>query len=238
MHRNIHTGPVLLLLHMYIASLIGIRIFRGLWSPLVRADLRNSMVQLVEVATEVFGNIVHDFVQRITDPLCISLSEERFAISNAAYAEGAPARPPKFVSPFALPIRGDPLRSGRAQSSCGREMSGGLVGLARFCEQLTALEMRHTIAGVWPPIRPSSILTSPLQHPFHYSRADLVSRLFARMGMGSYRIGDLFKRSLFLISLTWAPLALLAIVDNIHWIQSPGQNFFLDFTGYGQFILF
>ena len=58
------------------------------------------------------------------------------------------------------------------------------------------------------------------------------------MGMGSYRICDLFKRSLFLISLTWAPLALLAIVDNIHWIQSPGQNFFLDFTGYGQFILF
>lgn len=72
---------------------------------------------------------------------------------------------------------------------------------------------------------------------FSLFEGDLVSRLFARLGMGSYRVVDLIKRSLLLIGMTWVPLAILAILDNVHWIQSPGQNFFLDFAAYGQFIL-
>ena len=73
--------------------------------------------------------------------------------------------------------------------------------------------------------------------PFSLFEGDLVSRLFARLGMGSYRAADLVKRSLLLIGLTWVPLALLAILDKVHWIQPPGQNFFLDFAAYGQFLL-
>ena len=74
-------------------------------------------------------------------------------------------------------------------------------------------------------------------HPFSLFEDDLVSRVFARLGMGSYRVGDLVKRSLFLIGITWVPLALLAIVSEVHWIQPPGQNFFLDFAAYGQLLI-
>lgn len=73
--------------------------------------------------------------------------------------------------------------------------------------------------------------------PFSLFEGDLVSRLFAHLGMGSYRAADLVKRSLLLIGVTWVPLAVLAILDKVHWIQPPGQNFFLDFAAYGQFIL-
>jgi hypothetical protein len=74
-------------------------------------------------------------------------------------------------------------------------------------------------------------------HPFSLFEGDLVSRTFAALGMGSYRVRDLVKRSLLLISVTWIPLALLAIVAEVHWIQPPGQNFFLDFAAYGQLLI-
>ena len=74
-------------------------------------------------------------------------------------------------------------------------------------------------------------------HPFSLFEGDLVSRMFAALGMGSYRAGDLVKQSLFLISITWVPLALLAIVAEVHWIQPAGQNFFLDFAAYGQLLI-
>ncbi len=74
-------------------------------------------------------------------------------------------------------------------------------------------------------------------HPFSLFEGDLVSRTFASLGMGSYRAGDLVKQSLVLIGITWVPLALLAIVAEVHWIQPPGQNFFLDFAAYGQLLI-
>lgn len=74
-------------------------------------------------------------------------------------------------------------------------------------------------------------------HLFSLFEGDLVSRVFAYLGMGSYGVGDLLKRSLLLISVTWVPLALLAIATEVHWIQPPGQNFFLDFAAYGQLII-
>jgi hypothetical protein len=74
-------------------------------------------------------------------------------------------------------------------------------------------------------------------HPFSLFEGDLVSRAFAALGIGSYRAGDLVKQSLFLIGITWVPLALLAIVAEVHWIQPPGQNFFLDFAAYGQLLI-
>lgn len=74
-------------------------------------------------------------------------------------------------------------------------------------------------------------------HPFSLFEDDLVSRVFAALGMGSYRAKDLVKRSLLLIAVTWIPLALLAIVAEVHWIQPPGQNFFLDFAAYGQLLI-
>lgn len=74
-------------------------------------------------------------------------------------------------------------------------------------------------------------------HPFSLFEGDLVSRAFAALGMGSYRALDLVKRSLLLIAVTWIPLALLAVVSEVHWIQPPGQNFFLDFAAYGQLLI-
>jgi hypothetical protein len=74
-------------------------------------------------------------------------------------------------------------------------------------------------------------------HPFSLFEDDLLSRAFAALGMGSYRVWDLVKRSLLLISITWVPLAVLAIVAEVHWIQPPGQNFFLDFAAYGQLLI-
>lgn len=73
--------------------------------------------------------------------------------------------------------------------------------------------------------------------PFSLFEGDLVSRVFAALGMGSYRALDLVKRSLFLVSITWVPLAALAIAAEVHWIQPPGQNFFLDFAAYGQLLI-
>lgn len=74
-------------------------------------------------------------------------------------------------------------------------------------------------------------------HPFSLFEGDLVSRTFAALDMGSYRARDLFKRSLLLICVTWVPLAVLAIAAEVHWIQPPGQNFFLDFAAYGQLLI-
>ena len=73
--------------------------------------------------------------------------------------------------------------------------------------------------------------------PFSLFEGDLVSRIFARLGMGTYEAGDLVKRSVLLIGITWVPLALLAIASEVHWIQPPGQNFFLDFAAYGQLLI-
>jgi hypothetical protein len=74
-------------------------------------------------------------------------------------------------------------------------------------------------------------------HPFSLFEGDLVSRGFAWLGMGSYRVSHLLMRSLLMISITWVPLALLAIVAGVHWVQPQGQNFFLDFAAYGQLLI-
>ncbi|MBX3348339.1 MAG: hypothetical protein KF747_06290 [Nitrospira sp.] len=73
--------------------------------------------------------------------------------------------------------------------------------------------------------------------PFSLFEGDFLTRVFQRLGMGSYRTIDLVKRSLLLISITWVPLAILAVAAELHWIQPPGQNFFMDFAAYGQMLL-
>ena len=61
-------------------------------------------------------------------------------------------------------------------------------------------------------------------HPFSLFEGDLVSRIFARFGMGTYRGWDLAKRSILLVSVT-CMLALLAIVAEVHWVRPPGRIF-------------
>jgi hypothetical protein len=82
---------------------------------------------------------------------------------------------------------------------------------------------------------PRAVFPDPI--PFSLFEGDLVSRIFARLGMGTYQAGDLMKRSVMLIGITWVPLALLAIFSEVHWVQPPGQNFFLDFAAYGQLLV-
>jgi len=73
--------------------------------------------------------------------------------------------------------------------------------------------------------------------PFSLFEGDFLTRFFQRIGMGSYRTGDLVKRGLYLIALTWGVLAVLAIWSGVHWTRPRGQNFFFDFAAYGQLII-
>ncbi|NGZ96077.1 MAG: hypothetical protein CV089_08115 [Nitrospira sp. WS110] len=73
--------------------------------------------------------------------------------------------------------------------------------------------------------------------PFSLFEGDLLTRMFQRLGMGSYRTIDLVKRSLVLIILTWGVLAGLSIWAGVHWAKPAGQNFFVDFAAYGQLLL-
>lgn len=77
----------------------------------------------------------------------------------------------------------------------------------------------------------------PESIPFSLFEGDRLTRLFQRLGMGGYRWYDLAKRSLLLIFVTWVPLAVLSVISQVHWIQPPGQNFFLDFAAYGQMLI-
>jgi len=73
--------------------------------------------------------------------------------------------------------------------------------------------------------------------PFSLFEGDALSRIFQRLGMGSYRASDLAKRSLYLVAVTWVPLAIFAWFSEVHWTKPPGQNFFLDFAAYGQLLV-
>jgi hypothetical protein len=73
--------------------------------------------------------------------------------------------------------------------------------------------------------------------PFSLFDDDPLTRIFRRLGMGGYRWWDIVKRSLLLISLTWIPLAVLAVISEVHWIRPAGENFFMDFAAYGQLLL-
>lgn len=84
---------------------------------------------------------------------------------------------------------------------------------------------------------PSTRAVFPDTVPFSLFEGDLVSRIFVRLGMGTYQVGDLIKRSVLLIGITWVPLALLAILSEVHWVQPSGQNFFWDIAAYGQLLI-
>lgn len=73
--------------------------------------------------------------------------------------------------------------------------------------------------------------------PFSLFEGDFLTRVFQRLGMGSYRTIDLVKRSLVLIILTWGVLAGLSVWSGVQWEKPAGQNFFVDFAAYGQMLL-
>ncbi|NGZ59261.1 MAG: hypothetical protein CV081_01995 [Nitrospira sp. LK265] len=73
--------------------------------------------------------------------------------------------------------------------------------------------------------------------PFSLFDDDLLSKIFASLGMGSYRAWDLVKRSVLLISVTWLPLAVLSVVSGMYGTKPYGQNFFVDFAAYGQMLI-
>lgn len=73
--------------------------------------------------------------------------------------------------------------------------------------------------------------------PFSLFEGDVLTRLFHRAGMGSYRTSDLLKRIVCLTLLTWGVLAGLSIWAGVHWTREKGTNFFFDFAAYGQLLL-
>ena len=66
---------------------------------------------------------------------------------------------------------------------------------------------------------------------------DLVNRLFAVLGLGNRRAWHLAGRSLFLIAITWLPMAILAPFDGLASLAISARNFFGDFAAYAQFLV-
>ena len=79
---------------------------------------------------------------------------------------------------------------------------------------------------------------SALEHDFSLFEGDPLNRFFARLGIGSTRVLDLFLRFLLLLLVTAVPTALLALWQG----YGPNQplrslNFFADFSAFGQALL-
>lgn len=75
-----------------------------------------------------------------------------------------------------------------------------------------------------------------MRSQFSLFEGDLVNRAFSSIGVGGRRPRDLVARCLILIGLTWAPLAVLALIGDVS--KGPGgENFFKDIAAYMQFIL-
>lgn len=75
-----------------------------------------------------------------------------------------------------------------------------------------------------------------MRNQFSLFEGDLVNRGWSSMGVGGRRRRDLAARCLILIVLTWAPLAVLALIGDVG--KGPGgENFFKDIAAYMQFIL-
>jgi hypothetical protein len=73
--------------------------------------------------------------------------------------------------------------------------------------------------------------------PFSLFQGDLVNRLFAFIGIGGRRAGDLALRCVVLIGITWVPMALLAASAGLVSLQITSRNFFADFAAYAQFLV-
>ena len=70
---------------------------------------------------------------------------------------------------------------------------------------------------------------------FSVFEGDLVNRGFAKLGLGPRRPMHLLGRIVVLISVTWLPMALLALVTRLPPGASMAQDFFYDFAAYTQF---
>ena len=73
--------------------------------------------------------------------------------------------------------------------------------------------------------------------PFSLFAGDLVNRLFAMLGIGNRRASHVAGRSLFLIAITWLPMALMAPFEHLASLTITGRNFFGDFAAYAQFLI-
>jgi hypothetical protein len=73
--------------------------------------------------------------------------------------------------------------------------------------------------------------------PFSLFEGDWLTRLFARAGLGGGRIRQIAGRCLLVFSLTWVPMALLALFTGHASTRIEGSNFFADFAAYAQFVI-
>jgi hypothetical protein len=73
--------------------------------------------------------------------------------------------------------------------------------------------------------------------PFSLFEADVVNRGFARLHLHAKRSRDLIGRGACLLLLTWIPLVALVLLSGTGSSGPPGQNFFLDFAAYLQFVV-
>ena len=96
---------------------------------------------------------------------------------------------------------------------------------------LSARAKQRWRRGVRPPSAHASFV------PFSLFDGDLVNRLFALLGLGNRRGLHVIGRSLFLIAITWAPMAWLASAEGLVSLTISARNFFADFAAYAQFLI-
>ena len=84
------------------------------------------------------------------------------------------------------------------------------------------------------PVKPSP---SSSMTPFSLFDDDLLNRTFARVGLDSRRPVHLAGRCLAVISLTWVPMAGLALIQHLYGSGIDARNFFADYAAYAQFLI-
>ena len=78
----------------------------------------------------------------------------------------------------------------------------------------------------------------PTRIAFSFFDRDLVNRAFGWLGLHARRNVHLIGRGLVLMALTWGVTALLAqFVSHVGLGRAAGENFFLDFAAYLQFLI-
>ena len=91
------------------------------------------------------------------------------------------------------------------------------------------------------PLEPSVSLSEPRPSdrcaPFSLFDDDLLNRGFAAIGLQSRHGRDLAGRIAAVVSLTWVPMAMFAVIEGLVSARIEASNFFADYAAYAQFLI-
>jgi hypothetical protein len=73
--------------------------------------------------------------------------------------------------------------------------------------------------------------------PFSLFDGDLLNRAFERISLGNRRLRHIAGRCLLVMGVTWAPMAVLALGQQLYSNRIEARNFFADYAAYAQFLI-